>query len=211
MRHHHQDTTMPQNCLGTNQQHLFPQRVWLQLPLLSPNLKVTRPIRLETHQFLVVQQVVYVQPSDPAGQLMHCNRCNTQVCLYSPNILSKNYNGILRFWLTHEHTMAHFHCYAAFFVQSLDGLFAWLHYGKIIIAHDATQELQLLPKIVIYKHNRKFIWHTVYIHLINRSFAQNVRFLKLRFLLVFIQIHEWPQMTFEMKTILVIPKYVVIF
>ena len=27
----------------------------------------------------MVQQVVYVQPSDPAGQLMHCNRCNCQV------------------------------------------------------------------------------------------------------------------------------------
>ena len=34
---------------------------------------------LTRNEFSVVQQVVYVQPSDPAGQLMHCNRCNCQV------------------------------------------------------------------------------------------------------------------------------------
>ena len=132
-----------------------------------------------------------------------------------PIFHTKMITGFLRFWLTHEHTMEPFHCFVAFFVQLLDGLFAWLHYGKIIIAHDATHGLQLLPKISIYKHNRKFNWHTVYIHLINRSFAQNFRSFFSQTTL-FIGFHSnslslWPQMTFEMKTILVIPKYVVIF
>ena len=45
----------------------------------QPQGKLCKLLFFTRNEFSVVQQVVYVQPSDPAGQLMHCNRCNCQV------------------------------------------------------------------------------------------------------------------------------------
>jgi len=81
---------------------------------------------------------------------------------------------IARFWRIHELIMEHFHCFAAFFAQSLAGLFAWHHSVKIITAHVAMLESQLLHNCHLCRKNTNNSY-CIY-SLVNRSIAQFVFF-----------------------------------
>ena len=70
--------------------------------------------------------------------------------------------------------MEHFHCFAAFFAQSLAGLFAWHHFVKIITAHVAMLESQLLHNCHLCRKNTKNSY-CIY-SLVNRPIAQLVFF-----------------------------------
>ena len=66
--------------------------------------------------------------------------------------------------------MEHFHCFAAFFAQSLAGLFAWHHFVKIITAHVAMLESRLLHNCHLCRKNyQEFILYIFTSKQVNRS------------------------------------------